>query len=423
MFKYHYNSDGQPVACEIDGQHVDLSEDEKHRHPGLQIGKVRDVQTTINSTLEQVRDSYNGGSILVDIEATHGGYKNNNNYFYVADGMRQSVDTWTAQGGKPYIIGHDLRHGDPKGRVQDARFVSTGPNTGYHALDVKISDPEEVEKVLDQRALTVSVGSHAIDTVECSYCGHDMYNDGPTPNRVTLDEMPSKQWLRESAPGMYGMFGMTNEDFWHIDVNDDDEVTAICQHIRKAEAPLGGNDFEEIMWYMHQMSYDEVSRVNRPADINEATGEFAHIREVLEAADSIEDEELRLKTVLDKLSKVEHKSLDRARFSLVSENDLWVPSSMSEAAEYAAQTDYQAMFDKGQWISTVAQLDGHSIVDQVEHYVENGGRFVQIEDAADDADIFAMSPREFGTWLRGQDFTDEERRDLERVHAHHYFCQ
>jgi hypothetical protein len=68
-------------------------------------------------------------------------------------------------------------------------------------------------------------------------------------------------------------------------------------------------------------------------------------------------------------------------------------------------------------------LDGHSIVDQVEHYVENGGRFVQIEDAADDADIFAMSPREFGTWLRGQDFTDEERRDLERVHAHHYFCQ
>ena len=124
---YQYSESGQANAVSINGEVHELSADDGALVPPTQFGTVRDLQVSIRSTLEQIQDSDvsdDGGSIIVGVEATHGGYTNKNGYHYLANGMRKYVDTWTTPFGKPYLINHD-GESDPKGRVVQAKFVKT----------------------------------------------------------------------------------------------------------------------------------------------------------------------------------------------------------------------------------------------------------------------------------------------------------
>ena len=166
---------------------------------------------------KELRDSVEDGKALfTKIKATHGGYVNGNKFFYSIDGMENATKTWVTPFQKPVLVHHDEKS-DPIGRVIDAEFVPIGTNRrnkpkGYILLTCRITDQTAIEKILDNRYMTVSVSSLPTRAV-CSICDSDLTKDGP------------------------------------------------CDHIR-------GMEYEDKLcyWTIDVRSYTEVSFVNKPAD-------------------------------------------------------------------------------------------------------------------------------------------------------------
>lgn len=431
---YKYDDDGQVTGVEVGGDVYDVSEEEAKTLAGSSMNEVHDLTTAVRSTVEDMKDSYEDledDSVIVDIEATHGGYSNLNNYYYKVDGMKKYVDTWLAAGGRPYLVGHDMKS-ENKGRVDDAEFVSTGADTGYHALDVMIADEKEVQRIIDGRSLTVSVGSVPVDPVECSICGHDILNDGKTPTRYQLDEPPSREWLNESAPGVFGRMGMDNKDFWDYEEDDDGNHSCKCRHKRGIEAPLGGEDFVEIDWILHGNRYREVSRVNLPADQNRETGEYAHIRglqDALAMTDGLDAEASR-EILISETSKV-GGPVDRAHFQIAREKDLYRPGNAQDAIDFAKKTQLKAMYDTGLWELVTSTVPDATTDQQVRRYWKNGGRFLDDRQVQNDNGLMTPAeaiqlkdPTKFGDWLRKmQKQSDADREDLkalDRLYSRRY---
>ena len=165
--------------------------------------------------------SMNGGRTLrIDLVATHSGRLTRNNGFYLPQKMRDGVGTFTESYGKPILIHHD-QHQDPVGRVISAKYIDTSidfhgnqnqealvrglskneltfgaslsiiesmieddrfsdpgyPGLGYILVTADLTDPEAIQKVMDKRYLTVSVGA-TTDKAICSICKKDMVEEG-----------------------------------------------------------------------------------------------------------------------------------------------------------------------------------------------------------------------------------------------------
>jgi hypothetical protein len=184
--------------------------------------------------------------LVVKLAATHAGLITRNNGFYMPDKMRAAVGSWTEHYNKPIQIHHNDSPGDshdPVGRVIAARYVDTSIATidrfqnsilrdgfnkevgtadkkfwdafisdktsfikklemmrlmdsvlndthyqgvGYIELTANITDPVAIQKVLDGRYLTGSVGAVS-DKAVCSTCNTDWLEEehcGHRPGRV-----------------------------------------------------------------------------------------------------------------------------------------------------------------------------------------------------------------------------------------------
>ena len=178
--------------------------------------------------------------LIVRIAATHAGIVNRNNMFYLPDKMAAGAKTFTEHFQKPILINHD-EHGEPIGRVISARYVDTslmvkdryrgktvkdsfskkiGPfpeklfdsfldgtmaygsqvdfvrtylqdniledpdyqGLGYVEITANITDKAAIEKFLDGRYLTGSVGA-ATDRASCAVCKQDWTKEGPCDHR------------------------------------------------------------------------------------------------------------------------------------------------------------------------------------------------------------------------------------------------
>ena len=427
---YLYDPTGTKiVAVDFQGTTHELSDHDYSLIP-TQIDSetsIHDLTVNVRSTLEEMTDSYKDNSILVDIEATRFGYFNNNRYFYLASGGKKSVDTWVKPYYKPYLVNHDTMS-EPRGRVVGAKYVSTGKETGYHSLDVKVGHKDEIEMILDSRSLTVSVGSRALDNVECSICGHDLHHNGQGKASYKLNGPIDTTWLDSPAPGFYGEMGVSNRQFWNYkEDKKKKEYTCSCRHIRNLDAPMGGSKFEKTGWYMHQQNYHEVSRVNVPADYNEATGEFAHIRGLLKQNDALSaDSELHDQLIMDALSSVPGPT-QKARFSVVSEKDLYTPNSALEAMDFATQLGMNGAFDKSQWLAVQTQLGPDASIEAVgKKYYEDGGRFIATMYNTDKHTATSLSIKQalelpnandFGNWLRQQkNLSIAEKNTLDQLY-------
>ena len=131
--------------------------------------------------------------------------------------MKKALASWTVPYEKPVLTHHNTHEGEPIGRVKSARFVSAGQfGKPCVELTLEISDKEAIEKVKDGRYVTVSIGTTA-KSVLCSICGTDLVEEG--------------------------IFG--------------------CEHTR-------GQTYDDRLcyWVVKDISNEEVSFVNSPADIN-----------------------------------------------------------------------------------------------------------------------------------------------------------
>jgi hypothetical protein len=168
-------------------------------------------------------------SIKVKIEASHSGIVNANNFFYTPHGMKSGVKSFVEPYSKPVMVAHDS-NADAVGRVLKAKYIDypeivadvkdvKDPVDGVDAildfvkknkdfkkkgykglghveLVAEITDSEAIEKVMDKRYLTVSIGG-GVDKAVCSICGTDKM----TQDDSTDYEDRCNHWRGETYDG------------------------------------------------------------------------------------------------------------------------------------------------------------------------------------------------------------------------------
>ena len=124
----------------------------------------------------------NNQEIYIEISATHTGYVNKNFYWYNSDDIKKDMISFLKPYPKPIVTGHEFE--DPNttiGRVVTVDFINLpklniddiySPE-GFVKVIAKITDLDAIQKILDQRFLTVSIGGES-SKVFCSICNEQI---------------------------------------------------------------------------------------------------------------------------------------------------------------------------------------------------------------------------------------------------------
>lgn len=113
----------------------------------------------------------------VQVEATHSG-KNHNYCIYYEDSMEKDAESFINPYNKPMLKNHDS-YSEPLGRTRQAWFGPsklTDERSSIH-LVTRVTDKDAIEKFLDGRYSTVSIGG-SMGTVTCNICGKTILKDG-----------------------------------------------------------------------------------------------------------------------------------------------------------------------------------------------------------------------------------------------------
>lgn len=116
--------------------------------------------------------------LIVEVAAIHEGLTGNFN-FYSARELEHALESWTTPYPKPIILNHDI-NSDPMGRVMSAAMDIESDGSHFVRLQIAVTSPEAISRLMDQRYLTGSVGGKSEEAL-CSICGKDwaeatMYN-------------------------------------------------------------------------------------------------------------------------------------------------------------------------------------------------------------------------------------------------------
>jgi len=136
------------------------------------VGKlIRLPKESVTQLNESAKGKQNR-KLIVQMEAIHVGRTANYTY-YTKEGLSAGLDSWTHPYNKPVLTHHNDYDGEPIGRILKAEF-SENTKSGKPGLvfTVEITDPVAIEKVLDGRYSTVSIGA-TTDKVTCNICGTD----------------------------------------------------------------------------------------------------------------------------------------------------------------------------------------------------------------------------------------------------------
>lgn len=147
---------------------------------------LKDESKKLFSISESKKDDKDKNKKIVlkpRIECIHAGMTRNKT-FYSAEKLKgdpikaSGVYSWTNPYPKPMIKNHDSYSGDPTGRIESAVYI-TNSTTNKESIVIipTITDPDAIEKVLDGRYMTVSIGA-TTDSAICSICGTNLVEEG-----------------------------------------------------------------------------------------------------------------------------------------------------------------------------------------------------------------------------------------------------
>jgi hypothetical protein len=205
--------------------------------------EVGSNEALFTSLAEKIKKQYDKPVLIGASDATHYGFVNSNYCWYSMDSIDGNAKTWivkTANGnwGRPVQVDHTDEQKDVIGRVYAATpFKYEKPNEnnldvpdGHIELIWVIPDEEAIEKIVDGRMRTVSVGAGAKpNSVQCSICGM-------SPRSME------------------------------------------CTHMRGMEYDMADSGEKKLAyWVFHKKDYQEVSFVSRPADTRAVQKRFSII--------------------------------------------------------------------------------------------------------------------------------------------------
>lgn len=114
--------------------------------------------------------------LIVTVEGIHTGMTKNKT-FYPGGTLEESVPSWTTPHHKPVLKNHD-EYSDPLGRVVFAEYVESVLTDKFTVrMKLEITDEQTIQRILDKRYLTLSVGGSA-NKVVCSVCAKDLVKEG-----------------------------------------------------------------------------------------------------------------------------------------------------------------------------------------------------------------------------------------------------
>jgi hypothetical protein len=166
---------------------------------------IGDAKTPKDFDAKKAIDGLGSGiQVIADVDSTHSGTRVNTRCYPAAE-LRKALRTWTQPYPRPFLSRHPSRglftsddEPDVLGRVQGGKFIALADDlkgdwinpplrakgSGYVLNSVLFSGRDTVEKIVDKRLLTVSVGMKS-DSMVCPICLHDwvpsMLKDGVPP--------------------------------------------------------------------------------------------------------------------------------------------------------------------------------------------------------------------------------------------------
>lgn len=325
--------------------------------------------------------------LLVAIAATHSGIITRNNGLYLPDKMKKGADTFTENFGKPILLHHDDKQ-DAVGRVIGARYVDTAQTIqdslkgkeiwkngkkvysindsfledftsgampfgqqvdvvrdvlrhtildevsyeglGYIELIADITDPDAIQKLLDGRYLTGSVGATTNKAV-CSVCRTDWTDGGP------------------------------------------------CEH-----KPGGIYDGAKCFIIAGDLSYDEYSFVNKPADRHSRVMQLQYngLQDSIETTDDYEGRvyEVQLQFPQYDSASKEEGSMAKKKADKVEVKDA-ATETESKAPNAEASTEAEGTADKVEVKDSKAESTENKTEENIQDSDESKSEEIQIEDS------------------------------------------
>lgn len=136
------------------------------------VGMIGKIKPETIQHLHESAKGKKGRKLIVQMEAIHVG-RTANYTFYTEQGLKDGLSSWTHPYNKPVLTHHNSHNGETIGRILKAEFAeSTISGRKGLIFTCEITDPSAVEKVLDGRYQTVSIGA-TTDKVTCNICGTD----------------------------------------------------------------------------------------------------------------------------------------------------------------------------------------------------------------------------------------------------------
>ena len=179
---------------------------DKSKHNSYLTFKLKDEDIKrLQHDILDAKDTSKG--VRIKIEATHSGIVNGNKKFYLPVGMKAGTDSFVKPYPKPVTVNHD-QYSSPLGRIAEASYISYGiggqidtlrpkgvmdsksmskvrdfvksstyqmdgyKGLGHIQLIAEINDKDAIQKIVDKRYLTVSIGG-GTNAMYCSICGVD----------------------------------------------------------------------------------------------------------------------------------------------------------------------------------------------------------------------------------------------------------
>jgi len=335
--------------------------------------------------------SKSGHSLITQIEMTHSGIVTRNYGFYLPTRMSDGAKTFTQNFPKPVIIGHE-DESTPVGRVIEAEYVNSSADlfekdsflknlsrysdslqattdfvqhmireychrdgytgTGFIRGTLKIDDPETIERILDQRYMTVSTSMISPDAY-CSVCGTNWMKDGFCEHQRGNEY---KDNLCVVVPGAmsYEHLGIVNSpadpNAHTFSIVNEQEVQII--HVNSAERNSKYNNFED--------------------SINTAIQVFAAKDNSL--IPLFTEEEVNLVEVKDSIEKMENAmKVNKTKEELKALIKDAVVSSYFRIARYEeGKADKEVTVS--QWINTEEEeFDKESVLEAIAAYLSENG--------------------------------------------------
>jgi hypothetical protein len=172
--------------------------------------------------------------LIVEIAAIHEGVTQNFTQYSSAE-LANALHTWYTPYQKPIIMNHD-KMSEPVGRVIGAKMDQEEDGTPYVRLQAAIVDPTAIQKVLDRRYITGSIGGKTDEAI-CSVCGTDWAHP-----KEGLRGMPCPHQRGRVYKGKLATLEMRNITFVEYSfVNVPADAHSGVRAINKAEESDGWN--------------------------------------------------------------------------------------------------------------------------------------------------------------------------------------